>query len=120
MSGIIGIVGGSQSFSSASGGKFYGYNGINTVASQVIGGNPQRQKIIFHNPGVVDIYVGPGSLFNTGSQAGYSPSVASPGGCFLVFANGGTLIFSGGEIQVGWQAFCASSGFLTIVDSNIP
>lgn len=122
MPGIIGIVGGSQSFSSTSGGKFYAYNNINNAPISVAPGNPNRAKITFHNPGTVDVYVGPGSVVNSGSQVGLVISAALPGGCFLIFANGGTLVISGGEIQVGWQAVCAVGvvGSLTVMDSNVP
>lgn len=122
MSGIIGIVGGSQSFSSASGGKIYAYNNVSGNPIFVAPGNPSRARITFHNPSAADILVGPGSIFNGGSQTGLVPSVALPGGCFLIFANGGTLVLQGGEIQVAWQAVCAvgTIASLTVMDSNIP
>ena len=47
-------------FSSASGGKVYGYNNINETTARVVAqANPSRQKITFHNPGTSDIFISP-------------------------------------------------------------
>lgn len=111
------IVGGSQAYSSANGGKVFAFNNISTAPQQVVAGNPNRQKITFHNPGDVDIFVAPAI---TATGAILTPSTAALGGCFRIFANGGTLEISG-ECQVAWQAFSASGVTkpLTVMDSNL-
>lgn len=118
--GIIGIAGGPQAFSSASGGKVLGYNAISTVFQTVANANTSRTRIIFHNPGTVDILIGPGSVVNlAGVGSTFAPSVAAYGGCFRVFANGGTLEITG-ECQTSWQAAAVSgTGILTVMDSNV-
>lgn len=116
---IFGGVGASQTFSSASGGKVYGYNNINTVVGLIAPANTARQQILFHNPGSVDIYILPGKIINSGSN---SSNVASPGvlgGSFIVYGNGGTLTITG-ECQDQWFAFATGgTASLTVMDSNI-
>lgn len=118
---ILGIVGGSQVFSSASGGKVYAYNAIMTAPSVVAPANPSRQQITFHNPGTVDIFIAPALVLNSsGSAIALVPTTSALGGCWRVFANGGQLVISG-ECQGAWQAFAASgsTNALTIMDSNV-
>jgi hypothetical protein len=122
---IFAGVGGPQAFSSASGGKVYAYNTItNTAPTTVAPANPSRSKIRFHNPGTVDVYIGPAAAFISASAASpttLTPTTAAVGGCFLVFANGGTLDIAG-ECQQAWQALAKSGGAtnsLTVMDSNI-
>lgn len=114
---ILGIAGGPQAFSSASGGKVYAYNAISTAPAQVAPGNPSRQKITFHNPGTIDLFVAPATLYNGTVLV---PTTSALGGCFRVFANGGTLVIEG-ECQVAWQAFSASAtdNPLTVMDTNV-
>lgn len=117
---IIGLVGGSQVFASASGGKIYAYNNVSTAPAVVAPANTGRMKIIFHNPGTVDIFIAPSVVLNSsGSNVALVPSTAALGGCWRVFANGGTLEITG-ECQGAWQAFSASaaSNPLTVMDSN--
>ena len=107
-------------FSSASGGKVYAFNTLSTTPQQVVAANPSRQQITFHNPGDVDIFVAPGTVLNSsGSAVALSPTTSALGGCFRVYANGGSLTIQG-ECQTAWQAFSASSTGkpLTIMDSN--
>lgn len=116
-------------FSSASGGKIYGYNIISeTVLRQVAPANSSRQKITFHNPGPNDIFIGPmfvqnvlGTSPTNPSNVAFAPSNAVLGGCFRVYGNGGVLSIEG-ECQGGWQAFAATgagqSNPLTVMDSN--
>lgn len=123
MSIIVGV-GAPGSVSAASGGKVYAYNNISTVPQPVAPPNTNRTKIIFHNPhATINIYVAPAVISNntTGAQTPFVPSTAALGGCYLVYANGGTLTISG-ECQIGWQAFSASSNSipLTVTDSNVP
>lgn len=117
-------------FSSASGGKIYGYTNINeTTLTQVAPANPSRQKITFHNPGPNDVYIGPafinnviGSLPTTGTQVAFAPTAILYGGCFRVYGNGGTLPIEG-ECQGAWQAISAvgagPTNALTVMDSNV-
>lgn len=123
-------VGSSGTVSGASGGKQYGYNNIAENALVVVAqANTQRRSILFHNPGSYDILVAPSVIQNTlgtapttPSNVAFSPSNAAPGGCFRVYANGGTLTIDG-ECQGAYQAFSAtgsgSSNPLTVVESNV-
>lgn len=127
---IIGGVGASQTFSSASGGKVYGYNNISEVAAIVVAqSNPARRKIRFHNPGSSDIFIGPSVVQNTlgtaptqPSNQTLTPSNAALGGMTRVFGGGGTLEIDG-ECQGAWQALAVtgagSANPLTVTDSNI-
>lgn len=110
------IAGGVGAWSSASGGKVYLNNVINTVPQIVILANPSRVRIIFHNPGDVDIFVAP--TIN-GVGLAIVPTTALLGGCFRVFA--GATIEIGGECQGAWQVFSASGSGkpVTIMDSNL-
>lgn len=115
-------------FSSASGGKVYGYNNVSNVAPLVVAqANPSRQKITFHNPGTVDIFIGPSFVQNVLGTApanptnvAFVPTTSLYGGCFRVYANGGTLVLEG-ECQGAWQALAVSgtTNPLTVMDSNV-
>lgn len=123
MSSIFSTVGGAAVFSSASGGKIYAYNNISEVApAQVAPANPSRRRIRFHNPGLSNIYIAPASVQNTGSDATLTPSNGSLGGCFILYADGGTLDIEG-ECQKAWQAFAVtgagSANPLTVMDTNV-
>lgn len=113
---ILGGVGAAQSFSSASGGKVYPYNALTTLV-QVVPANPSRQKLTFHNPGTVDVFVGPVVNYNGATM---TPTTVAYGGTFRVFANGGTLVVEG-ECTTAWQALSATGGaaILTVMDSNL-
>ena|SRR3977135_1209353 len=113
--GIISSVGGSGTFSSASGGKITGF-ALATAAVVVAPGNPARQKILFHNPGAIDIFVAPTVVAN---GASLFPTTASLPACFRIF--GGASLEITGECQIPWQAFAASGvdNPLTVMDSNI-
>lgn len=120
--GILAGVGSPQAFSSASGGKIYAFNSLTTLVT-VAPANPSRQKITFHNPGPIDILVGPALAFATvGASAptALTPTTSNYGGCFRIFANGGALAIEG-ECQGAWQALTVdgTSGKLTVMDSNI-
>lgn len=121
MGKIVAFAGGPLAVSAASGGKLYAYNTIDaTTPVEVAPENPSRQKITFHNPGTVDLYVFPEFKINSGSDAANAPTVAAPGGSFLVYANGGTLTIEG-ECQQAWFALAASGTSdkpLTVMDSN--
>ncbi len=119
---IFGGVGGPQVFASASGGKIYAFNNMSPTPQQVAPANTGRTKITFHNPGSVDVFVGPLIVLNlgTGSNASLVPTTSLLGGCWRVFANGGSLEISG-ECQGAWQAFTASGSGLpfTVMDTNL-
>lgn len=107
------------SFSSASGGKVYGYNNINTFIGLIAPANTARQQILFHNPGTVDIYILPGKIVNSGSNANNTASPGALGGSFIIYQNGGTLTITG-ECQDQWFAFATGgTAALTVMDSNI-
>jgi hypothetical protein len=129
MSFILGGVGGPQTFSSASGGKIYGYNNIAEATPRVVAqANPTRQRIRFHNPGPNDIFIGPSFIQNVlgtaptqGSNVALVPSNAALGGMTRVYGNGGTLEITG-ECQGAWQALAVTGAGttnpLTVMDSN--
>ena len=126
---ILGGVGASQVFSSASGGKVYGYNNINETTGRVVApANPSRVKISFHNPGANDIFVAPVNVQNVLGTSPTNPSDAvlvlsnaALGGSRRVYGNGGTLDITG-ECQGAWQALAVTGAGttnpLTVMDSN--
>ncbi len=119
--GIISTGPGSPlAFSSASGGKVIQVTGLDTTPVPVVGVNPSRQKLTFHNPGTIDAYIAPSLQLHLGSSIPMVVGVGNLGGCFLVYANGGTLVIEG-ECQGAWQAFSASGSGnpLTVMDSNV-
>ena len=119
--GIISTGPGSPlAFSSASGGKVYAYNNLTVNPQLAVPANTQRQSVTFHNPGIVDIFIYPQFVINTGSNVALVPAVGALGGCYRVYGNGGTLVITG-ECQGQWGAFAASgvSNPLTVTDTNI-
>lgn len=119
MGQVIGVAGGALAYSAAAGKRIYAFNNLDTNPQEVAPVNPGRQRLVFHNPGDVDILVAPAVVQNTGSDVPLAPSAASRGGAFLVYANGGTLTIEG-ECQGAWQALAVSSSGkpLTVMDSN--
>ena len=129
MGTIIGGVGGPLAFSSASGGKIYGYNNVSESAAIVVAQqNPSRQRIRFHNPGPNDLFIAPVNVQNVLGTAPTQPSNvtlalsnANLGGAIRVYGNGGTLDITG-ECQGAWQALAITSAGasnpLTVIDSN--
>lgn len=126
---IIGGAGAPLAFSSASGGKVYGYNNINETTARIVApANPSRQKIRFHNPGANDIFVGPqfvqnvlGTVPTQPSNVALVPTNSALGGMTRVYGNGGTLDITG-ECQGAWQALAVTGASttnpLTVIDSN--
>lgn len=101
----------------ASGGKVWATNNIAQVGVQVVGPNPARTTIVFHNPGAsVSLYVYP---IVDGNGKPLAPTVTLLGGTFQVFP-GGTIEFKG-EVQTAWLAFAysASNNSLTVMESNL-
>lgn len=120
MTTITTNVGSPGTISFAGGGRTYAINNISTTPIQVIGDNPARQSIVFHNPGAVDIFIAPVYSIVNGSDALLTPSTGALGGCYRVYANGGTLTITG-ECQKAWQGFSASGSNnpLTVTASNV-
>lgn len=102
-----------------SGGKWYAYNTLGTTPAVVAPPNQFRISITFHNPGTIDVFIAPQFVVNTGGNVALSPTTSALGGCWRVFANGGSMTLSG-ECQGQWQAFSASGSgnSLTVIDSN--
>lgn len=119
MGQVTAIAGGALAYSLASGQKIYPFNTLTTSRTTVAAANPSRQRITFHNPGTVDIFIAPLFVQTNGSDVAFAPTTAALGGCFRVFANGGSLTLEG-ECNKGWQAFAASGAGnpLTVMDSN--
>lgn len=117
---IITSVGSPGTVSAAGGGRTYAFNNLSTAPQPILGQNPQRQSITFHNPGSVDIFVAPAFVQNNGSDVALVPSPSALGGTFRIYANGGSLTIQG-ECQKPWQAFAlsGSNNPLTVVDSNV-
>lgn len=103
-----------------SGQKIYSFNALDTSRTEVALANPARQSITFHNPGSVDVFIAPVYIQTTGSDVTFSPTTAALGGCFRVYANGGSLTITG-ECNKAWNAFAASGAGnpLTVMESNI-
>ena len=120
MARIITSVGSPGTVSSASGGRTYAFNNLSTIPQQVLGTNAQRQRITVHNPGTIDAFFAPTVTQNGGTDTTLTPSPTALGGCYRIYANGGTLVIEG-ECQKPWQAFSASSSGqpLTVTDSNV-
>jgi len=102
-------------------------NNISTSPTQVIGINPNRKKLTFHNPGLiagaVDIFVFPLTVLqNTpgGASATLTPSTAALGGGFRIFAAGADRVIEGQGAKQGWQALSASGSGnpLTIMEES--
>jgi len=96
-------------------------NNISTSPAQVIGINPARTQIIFHNPGTVDIVVFPALVLNaSGGNTVLTPNTSTLGGGFRVFGNGGMIAIGAPVAQQAWQALSvsASGNPLTIVEQT--
>lgn len=108
---------GAQVVGPTSGGKVTPFNNISTSPIQVAAGNPSRTKIVFHNPGSVDIIVAP-TLQANGQALTITTTLL--GGGYRVFANGGTVVIDG-ECQTPWQALSVTgvNNSFTVGDSNV-
>lgn len=117
---VFGGVGASQTVSIANGGRVNFLNQVSTTPGFCCGVVPARAKLTFHNPGTVDCFVAPQFTQNNGFNVLLVPSINALGGCFLVFANGGTLIIEG-ECQGAWQVFAreGTTNPFTVMESNI-
>jgi hypothetical protein len=111
--GTIISKGGPLAFFGANGGKSWPIT-LGTSPAPIIDINPERQQIVFHNPGTSTVFVAPTT---TATGAALTPSLSSLAGCFQIPA-GGTLVLMG-EIQLSWQGFASAMGNpLTVLESN--
>jgi len=111
-------VGSPGSASIANGGKVYPFNNIGNVTPvNVLANNGARASITFHNPGANDVLVYPTTQAN---GAANTPTIASPGGGYRVYGNGGQLTITG-ECQQAWAAlhFTTTGQPLTVSESNV-
>jgi hypothetical protein len=117
---IITGVGSPGTVSAASGGYSLAFNNLTTTPQVVLPQVPGRKQVTFHNPGTVDVFVAMEFVQNTGQDVALNPTTSALGGCFRVYANGGTLIVNG-ECQKPWVAFAASGSGnpLTVWPSNV-
>ena len=109
-----------------SGGKVYAFNNLTTSPQVVAPADQYRTQITFDNPGTVDVFVAPSlvqanNLIPTSiTNSTLTPTTSALGGCYRIYANGGTRTFTG-ECQGQWQAFAASAtgNPLTVTDSHV-
>ena len=94
-------------------------NTLGTSPISVIGANATRKSITFHAPGSNDIYVFPTSVLVNGANSTLTPSLASLGGGFRIFA-GGDRTITGPTACQAWQALAASGSNqpLTIMEQT--
>ena len=117
--------GGFPSVGPTSGGKVYAYNNLSTSPIVVAQANPQRASITFDTPGTVDVIVFPvnvqglNSAPTTPTNQTLTPTTATLGGGYRIYANGGTRTISG-ECQGGYQALAisGSGNAFTVTDTN--
>lgn len=119
-----------------SGGKVYAFNNLGTTPEVVAPANPSRTSIRFDNNGTIDVIVAPSfaqainpswtsastlqtGLAGTVTLTDVALTLTTSGVGYRVFANGGTVTFTG-ECQKPWQAVAvsASNNILTVTDSN--
>jgi hypothetical protein len=115
---VFTIPGGPGAAQGANGGKVTGFSTLGNVTPVVVAAaNPQRVSITFHNPGTNDVLVYPTTNASGGTLA---PTVASPGGAFRVFGNGGSLTVTG-ECQQQWAALNVTTTGqpLTVMESQV-
>jgi len=98
-------------------------NNLGTAPVQIIGINPNRKKITFHNPGTIDFVVFPLTVLQNvagGGSITLTPSVGALGGGFRVFSNGGEIAREGQACKQAWQALSVSGSGnpLTIMEES--
>jgi hypothetical protein len=94
-------------------------NNIGTAVIPLIGPNPGRDAINFHNPGSVDVIVFPTAVLNVVLPAVFTPSLSALGGGYRIYANGGDRTVSGNVACQAWQvvAISGTNNSLTITES---
>jgi len=112
---LIAGIGSSQSVGPTSGGKVTPVT-VTTSGAQVIGINPSRVTITFHNPGSQNLYV---YQMNQANGQPLNPTLSALAGTFQIFP--GAFFVVSGECQVAWGALAASGATnpLTIMESNV-
>jgi hypothetical protein len=87
-------------------GNVLGVNNVGNVSNiQVIGQDPGRKQLVFHNPNATNNLLVSPTQDATGATL--NPTFSSPGGGYLIFP-GGFLTLTG-DVQGAWQAI-ASTG----------
>lgn len=78
-------------------------NNVSTTPMRVIGRNPTRTGITFHNPGQGIVVVFPEHVLVNGHNVLLQPNINALGGGFLL-AYGATLFIGEPTAQQAWQA----------------
>jgi len=87
------------------------FSAIGTTVAPLVGANPSRTKITFHNPGTIDIVVFPTTVLQGtagGGSVALAPTTSLLGGGFRVFANGGEVTREGAAARQAWQVLSVS------------
>jgi hypothetical protein len=87
------------------------FNTLTTTAGALVGANPSRSRITFHNPGTIDIVVFPTTVLQGlagGGSVALAPTTSLLGGGFRIFANGGQIQLEGAAARQAWQALSVS------------
>jgi hypothetical protein len=97
------------------------FNAITNTVAPLVGANPSRSKITFHNPGTIDIVVFPTTVLQGlagGGSVALAPTTAALGGGFRIFANGGQIQLTGNAAKQAWQALSVtgSGNPLTVME----
>jgi hypothetical protein len=78
----------------------YPVNNVGTAAVSVIAANQTRFGLVFHNPGIANVYVFPSAMT-------VAPTTSSVGGSFIIYP-GSTLSFPStlfSNVNGAWSAF---------------
>jgi|SRR5580700_6270293 hypothetical protein len=102
-----------QITSGASSGNVSASNAIGTSFTQVIASNPNRRRITFHNPGTINLYVGPMVL---SSGAPNAPTLSLLAGVFIVLPGSDRIV--DGACQTAWGAMASTGGANSITISE--
>lgn len=94
-------------------------NNLTTTPQRVIGPNPTRNGITFHNPGQGTVVVFPEHVLIDGKSVRLTPSLTALGGGFLL-PYGATLFIGEATAQQGFQALAlaGSANPLTIQEQS--
>lgn len=94
-------------------------NNLSTTPMRVIGRNPTRTGITFHNPGMGTVVVFPEHVLRNGHNHQLTPSLTELGGGFSL-SYGATLFIGEPTAQQAWQALAlaGSANPLTIQEQG--
>jgi hypothetical protein len=82
-------------------------NSVSTAVQFVIGTNPSRNSLTFHNPGSVSVVVFPQYRLVNGANVPLAPTISALGGGFLLLS-GETLFIGATASKQQWQALSLS------------